>query len=122
MIDRKQRITRRAILALGLSTALVSGALAQERESIEFVAGIVGIPFYTSMECGARDAAKDLGVDLNWAGPPQWDLALQMPMLQAAIERDPDGVVLAPTDPTALITVVEDLVNNKKIPVVTVDG
>jgi len=74
------------------------------------------------MECGARDAANELDVDLNWAGPPQWDLALQMPILQAAIERDPDGLVLAPTDPVALVTIVEDLVDNRKIPVVTVDG
>jgi ribose transport system substrate-binding protein len=124
VINRTKRFTSGAALALGLSTALVSGSatIAQERLSIEFVAGIVGIPFYTTMECGAGDAAKELGVDLNWAGPPQWDLALQMPILQAAIERDPDGLVLAPTDPVALITIVEDLVNNRKIPVVTVDG
>lgn len=109
--------------ALALSLALVSGtsAVAQEPLKIEFVAGIVGIPFYTSMECGARDAAKELGVELNWAGPPQWDLSLQMPLLQASIERDPDGLVLAPTDPNALVTVVQDLVA-KGIPVVTVDG
>ncbi len=124
MINRTKRYTGSAAIALGLTMALASGstALAQKPLSIEFVAGIVGIPFYTSMECGARDAAKELGVDLHWAGPPQWDLALQMPILQAAIERDPDGLVLAPTDPTALITIVEDLVNNKHIPVVTVDG
>lgn len=109
-------------LAFGLSTALAAGSALAAGEKIEFVAGIVGIPFYTSMECGARDAAKELGVELNWAGPPQWDLALQMPILQASIERGPNGLVLAPTDPNALVTIVEDLVTNKKIPVVTVDG
>lgn len=109
-------------LAFGLSTALASGSAFAAGEKIEFVAGIVGIPFYTSMECGARDAAKELGVELNWAGPPQWDLALQMPILQASIERGPNGLILAPTDPNALVSIVEDLVTNKKIPVVTVDG
>lgn len=109
-------------LAFGFSTALASGSAFAAGEKIEFVAGIVGIPFYTSMECGARDAAKELGVELNWAGPPQWDLALQMPILQASIERGPNGLVLAPTDPNALVSIVEDLVTSKKIPVVTVDG
>jgi ribose transport system substrate-binding protein len=108
-------------LVFGLSIFAAQSASAAG-EKIEFVAGIVGIPFYTSMECGARDAAKALGVELNWQGPPQWDLALQMPMLQAAIERDPNGLVLAPTDPKALVTIVDDLVKKKKIPVVTVDG
>src|SRR5882757_6955134 len=95
-------VTQRSVaLVIGFAAALTaSSAGAANREKIEFVAGIVGVPFYTSMECGARDAAKELGVDLTWAGPPQWDLALQMPILQAAIERKPDGLVLAPTDPT----------------------
>ena len=74
------------------------------------------------MECGARDAAKELGVELNWQGAPQWDINLQMPILQAAIERDPAGMVLAPNDPDALISIVDDLVKNRNIPVVTVDG
>lgn len=109
-------------LALGLSTTLGSGSALAAGEKIEFVAGMVGIPFYTTMECGARDAAKELGVELNWQGAPQWDINLQMPILQAAIERSPDGMVLAPNDPDALISIVDDLVKNKKIPVVTVDG
>lgn len=108
-------------LALGLALAPGWAAAQDEPLSIEFVAGIVGIPFYTSMECGARDAARDLGVEMNWSGPPQWDLALQLPLLQAAVERDPDGVVLAPTDPVALVTEVEALMA-RDIPVVTVDG
>ncbi len=124
MINQTRRNTGTAVIALGFAMALGSGstAFAQKPVNIEFVAGIVGIPFYTSMECGARDAAKALGVNLHWEGPPQWDLALQMPILQAAIERDPNGLVLAPTDPNALITIVDDLVNKKHIPVVTVDG
>ena len=108
-------------LCLSLSTILAGPALAAG-EKIEFVAGMVGIPFYTTMECGARDAAKELGVELNWQGAPQWDINMQMPILQAAIERDPDGMVLAPNDPDALISIVDDLVKNRNIPVVTVDG
>lgn len=114
--------TRRLAILLGLSTSLASGAAHAAGEKIEFVAGMVGIPFYTTMECGARAAAEELGVDLNWQGAPQWDINMQMPILQAAIERDPDGMVLAPNDPGALITIVDDLVTNRGIPVVTVDG
>lgn len=126
MTTGTHRLRKGGAIALGLTMALSasSAAVAQDAEeplSVEFVAGIVGIPFYTSMECGARAAAADLGVELNWAGPPQWDLALQLPILQAAIERDPDGLVLAPTDPVALITTVEQLMADG-VPVVTVDG
>ncbi len=111
-------------LAIGAAAlALAAGTAAAEDGPIriEFVAGMVGIPFYTTMECGARDAAAELGVELNWSGAPQWDLALQLPLLQAAVERDPHGVILAPTDPVALITEVQAIMD-RGIPVVTVDG
>ena len=75
MTKRLQYLT----FALGLSTILAAGSAFAAGEKIEFVAGMVGIPFYTTMECGARDAAKELGVDLNWQGAPQWDINLQMP-------------------------------------------
>jgi ribose transport system substrate-binding protein len=109
------------VAAFGLSTTLTSGSAIAAGEKIEFVAGMVGIPFYTTMECGARAAAAEFGVKLNWQGAPQWDIAQQMPILQAAIERDPKGMVLAPNDPDALISIVDGLVK-KGIPVVTVDG
>lgn len=102
-------------------TAAPAAGGAGERIPIAFVAGIVGIPFYTSMECGARAAAEDLNVDLSWQGPPQWDLALQQPMLDAALQQDPAGMVIAPTDPNALVSWVEGVMG-RGIPVVTVDG
>ncbi|MCY7419896.1 MAG: substrate-binding domain-containing protein [Chloroflexi bacterium] len=134
MAIRRRRLLT-IVVASGLSMALPAGitsaqdasapasagAGTAEKLDIEFVAGIVGIPFYTSMECGARQAAADLGVNVNWAGPPDWSLELQLPLLQASIERDPDGLILAPTDPVALITTVSDLMG-KGVPVVTVDG
>lgn len=116
-----------AALVLALAATTVAAAAAQEspeaQESprgydIAFIAGQVGIPFYTTMECGAQDAAEHYGVNLTWQGPPQWDLALQLPMIEAALQSQPDAMALAPTDPVALI----ETVQAAGIPVVTVDG
>ncbi len=99
------------VLALAATTVAAASAQTEAQESprgydIAFIAGQVGIPFYTTMECGAQDAAQHYGVNLTWQGPPQWDLALQLPMIQAALENQPDAMALAPTDPVALIETV----------------
>jgi len=88
---------------------------------VAFMAGQVGIPFYTSMECGARTAADEFNVDLNWQCPTDWDINKQMPFIQAAAELQPDGWVIAPTDGSTLILTIEEQMA-AGIPVVTVDA
>ena len=88
---------------------------------IACVVGVVGVPFFTSMECGARDAAANLGVELTWQGPHNWDLGDQVRILEAVLQQDPDGVVLAPAHPQAMIFWTRSIME-RGIPVVTVDG
>ena len=89
--------------------------------SVAFMAGQLGIPFYTSVECGARTAATEFNVSLNWAGPTDWDINKQMPFIQAAEQLNPDGWVFSPTDGAALISLIQDYMN-KGVPVVTIDA
>ena len=88
---------------------------------VAFMAGQVGIPFYTSMECGARTAATEYNVDLNWQGPTDWDMNKQLPFIEATLQLEPQGWVIAPTDGTTLIPIIEEQMA-KGIPVVTVDA
>ena len=89
--------------------------------NIAFMAGQLGIPFYTSVECGARTAAAQFNVNLNWAGPTDWDINKQMPFIQAAQQLNPDGWIFSPTDGKALISMIQDYMS-KNIPVVTIDA
>ena len=112
--------------ALPLLAALMAGtavpAVAAEKPvTLAFLAGIIGDPFYTTMQCGAQDAAKKFNVDLSWSGPTDWDISLQQPFIDAAIQTHPDGIVLAPTDSKALVTTVKSLMKDGT-PVVTVDA
>jgi ribose transport system substrate-binding protein len=107
------------ILLAALSAA--PAAAQAEPYQVAFMAGQVGIPFYTSMECGARTAASESNVDLNWQGPTDWDMSKQLPFIQAAAELQPQGWVIAPTDGTTLIPMITEQMD-KGIPVVTVDA
>lgn len=88
---------------------------------IAFVAGQIGITFYTGMECGANAAKAAYNVDLNWSGPRNWDINEQRPFIDAASATDPQGWVIAPTDGDALIEFISGEMAAGR-PVVTVDA
>jgi ribose transport system substrate-binding protein len=77
--------------------------------------------YFQVMQCGAQAAADDYDVQLDWQGAADWDLATQTPLINAAVQLKPGGMVLVPTDPVGLIETVDDIVTDG-IPVITVDG
>ena len=111
-----------ALLALAvlIATAACQQSAAASKK-VSFIAGQIGITFYTGMECGAKQAAKEFGVDLNWTGSHNWDVNETMPIFEAAKATDPDGWVIAPTSSTAFVAPIQELMN-AGTPVATVDA
>jgi ribose transport system substrate-binding protein len=72
------------------------------------------------MECGANKEAKKLGVNLTITGPGNFDPTLQIPIVNGVIAKHPDGIIMAPTDTTALIPPMKQMVS-QGIKVVQVD-
>ena len=118
-----QSIRRLAVVAVAV--AIVAGACQGQtgtgKVKIAFIAGQIGITFYTGMECGAKQAAKEFNVDLNWTGSHNWDIAEQKPIFDAALATDPDGWVIAPTDSKVMVQPIKDLMT-AGTPVATVDA
>jgi len=92
----------------------------QEPLLITAVVAEVGIPYFTTMHCGAMAAAEAYNVDLNWSGPAEWDFNKQQPFIDGALALEPDGMIIVPTDPDALVTFVQTWMGDG-IPVVTAD-
>src|SRR3954453_12646181 len=64
--------------------------------------------FWQSVHAGAEAAGKEAGVEIMWKGPAQeTDYAGQTNIVEDAINRRVDGIVLAPTHKDALVPVVE---------------
>ena len=91
-----------------------SGASTGEAVRVAFVAGQIGITFYTGVECGAKAAAKEFNVDLNWTGSHNWDINETRPLIDAAKATNPQGWVISPTDPDALISDIEGFMAAKQ--------
>lgn len=113
-----------AVLAAGCggnSKSTQGGQTSGAKVPVTFVAGQVGIPFYTSVECGAKDAAKQFNVALHWTGSTDWDISKEMPFINAAIREKPKAIVFSPTDSTALVPVTKEM-KRKGITPITVDA
>ncbi len=115
-----QRLIALAVAAVFVASAC-QGQTGGGKVQVAFIAGQIGITFYTGMECGAKQAAKEFNVDLNWTGSHNWDINEQRPIFDAALATDPDGWVIAPTSSTAMVQPIKELMD-KGTPVVTVDA
>jgi ribose transport system substrate-binding protein len=119
---------RRSFLSLlGASAAAIgTGALpsraaaADKKWTIALVPGLTTDAFYITMHRGADTAAKALGAELVFQGAPQWNVTLQVPVLEAVIARKPDAILIAPTDKQQLIEPLKQA-SDSGIAVITVD-
>ena len=90
-----------SLLATGCSSA--TSTTEEEKLSIAFVMGAESDPFFQAMKVGAEEEAAAQGVELIWQGDPKnYSPETQIPIVDAVLAEQPDGLVLIPTDPTAL--------------------
>src|SRR5438477_2164949 len=93
------RNIRKTVLAAGL-VSLVTLALGASSASptpkktltIGFVTHFIGNPFIKQVEQAARDAGKDLGVNVKITGTAGFDAAAQLKMVQDLFAAGADGV------------------------------
>ena len=70
-----------------------------------------GNPFWAAVEKGAREKAKELGVDLVVLAPPQeTDVQTQIGQVEDQLAKNIDAMALAPTDPNALSPIVDQAI------------
>ena len=100
---------RTAIKLMGAGAALASAGLAAGRAAaadkvtIALIPGLTADGFYVTMHKGAEAAAKALGVDLIYQGAAEWNVSLQVPILDAIIAKKPAAILIAPNDKKQLI-------------------
>ena len=78
--------------------------------------------FWQSVHAGAEAAGKELNVDIDWKGPAQeTNYTEQINIIEDAINRRVDGIVLAPSHGDSLVPIVERA-KREQIPVTIFDS
>ncbi len=79
----------------------------KDKRTIVFVAKLVGIPYFNCCQKGSEQAAKDLGVNIEFTGPAKGgDVAGQIRIIENQISRGVDAIVISPNDPNSVKPVV----------------
>ncbi len=111
-MNRPRLIVLTAILVLvallGTSCAPAQPAAAPaatksaEPYEIVFVPKLTGIPWFTVMENGVKEAGKDLGVNAYMVGPAQADPAQQVKVIEDLVAKGVDAILVTPNDAKSL--------------------
>ena len=115
------------LLAIFLLTALPGCAenklsSPEKRININVIVKKRDASFWAVVKMGAEAAGKEFGINVDFNGPAdENDIAGQIEMVEAAIREKTDALVLAASDYTKLVAVVEKAVL-EKIPVIIIDS
>jgi ribose transport system substrate-binding protein len=98
------------------------GPEAAKQLSIAVIPKSIGGEFWETVEQGAREAAKELNVDIKWEGPlAETELAEQNKIIENMVNLGVDGMALAPLNNRTMRESVENVVA-AGIPVVIFDS
>ena len=117
---------RSFVKIMGAATAAASPSLFAAKEpgkdkvTIALVPGLTADGFYVTMHHGAQAAAKAVGAELIYQGAAEWNVSLQVPVLDAVIAKKPDAIMIAPTDKVQLVAPLRKA-HDAGIPIVCVD-
>ena len=82
-------------------------------KELTLVAGVKGDEFYITMNCGAQAEAKKQGASLNFQGPNEFSADQQTPIVNAVAAKQPDAVLIAPTDTKAMYAPIKQLADGR---------
>lgn len=111
------------LLAIGATlsaTKAMASTPGLANNTVALVPGIATDPFYITMQNGAAEEAKKLGLHLIWQGGSSFSPETQIPILQTLIANNPAVLLIAPTNNVALINPIKQF-TSAGIPVISVD-
>lgn len=111
-------------IVLGVLVSLLAGAGCNRSDTVRIgvVPKAVAHEFWGAVHAGADEAGVEAGVIVDWQGPAsETAFSRQIEIVEAMINSRVDGLVLAPTEATALVSVVERA-HREGIPVTIFDS
>ena len=111
-------------LALGLVLILLLGASAVTAQTIRIVVvshGQAHDPFWSVVKNGVDEAAKTMGVTVEYRAPDTFDMVRMSQLIDAAVASKPDGLVVSIPDASALANSIKGAVG-AGIPVISMNS
>ena len=78
-------------------------------------------PFWSVVNNGAKDAARELGINLHYQSPQNFDMITMSQMIDAVVATKPDGLIISVPDISALKKSVISA-SKKNIPIIVINA
>jgi ribose transport system substrate-binding protein len=75
---------------------------ASAADTIAYIPGVQGDSFFATSVCGALDAGKKLGYNIDVQIPAEFSAQAEQPILSAVIANKPKGIIVFPDDPVGI--------------------
>jgi rhamnose ABC transporter rhamnose-binding protein len=89
--------------------------------SIAMIPKIQGIDYFNACQKGAEEAAKELGLDLQYSGPTDNKVERQIEIIDSFITQGVKAIAVAPNDPVAIAPTLRKA-RDKGVHVITFDA
>jgi ABC-type sugar transport system substrate-binding protein len=99
-------ITILLIVAI-IGTQLIGTFAANEKLKIAFIPQLIGIPYFTAMEQGGKDAAKQFGVEFDYVGATTASAPEQVRIMDSLITQKYDAISVSVLDSVSINPIIE---------------
>ncbi len=90
------------LAAAGLAVGLSTAAMAQDAKIIVVSHGQAADAFWSVVKNGVAKAAEDMNVSVDYRAPETFDMVQMAQLIDAAVNQEPDGLVVSIPDSDAL--------------------
>ena len=107
-----------------LAATLIPSVTSAQQAPIRFVVvshGQASDPFWSVVKNGVDQAAKDMGVSVEYQAPGRFDMVAMSQLIDAAVASNPDGLVVSIPDANALGPAIKRAVD-AGIPVISMNS
>ena len=111
-----------AILAMGIGLASCgTESYHQKEERYVFVTTNANLPYWQEAEAGFQDAAKWLGVKVEFSGPEKFSPEEELAAFQKAVSEKPSGILLSASRKEMFRDAIDGAIG-QGIPVICIDS
>lgn len=104
-----------------LASALIMAPMAMATDIIVVSHGQASDPFWSVVKNGVERAAQDTGANVEYRAPETFDMVAMSQLIDAAVNQEPDGLVISMPDAAALGPSVENAIA-AGIPVISMNS
>ncbi|MFH5070384.1 substrate-binding domain-containing protein [Enterobacter cloacae complex sp. 2024EL-00215] len=120
MLNASQKLKTLLFSVILAATTLHANAAAPEK-IILITHGLSSDPYWNIVKHGATDAAKQMGVTVEYRSPPSFDMVQMSNLINAAVNQRPAGIIVSIPDANALSSAIKNATASG-IPVISIDS